>query len=377
MKKIDFVLETLERGGGPRNIYMFSKNLNENGYSSKIMNLFNLSAIPLKAYKKRYSSIDTFGVPVATPGRSLSLFNIAMTGYIFNSPLPVGFSLAQEYTEPRALKRLAKESDVLIATLWRTVRPVQKFSIKRGKKMFYFVQADEATFSHKTRYSTLAQKTYDLRIPMFTHSRVLVDRFKAKYKVDLEYVGFGINGAQFSPIDFEPSKRIFTVARSGAHKGFGTFVHAINRLWEKRQDFEVIIAGMEGALKDQEIKFPYKFVGWISSDAELASLYRNSIFVNTGKDEALPMPPLEAMSCGAAVVASDLPGIREYAEDGKNCILVPVDNADKFSEAINTLLDSESLRKDYRDAGIKTALQYDWKTATLRLIAFIESPDKQ
>jgi glycosyltransferase involved in cell wall biosynthesis len=59
----------------------------------------------------------------------------------------------------------------------------------------------------------------------------------------------------------------------------------------------------------QKIDFPYTYAGWVSNDTELAKLYQGSVFVNTGKHEALPMPPLEAMACGKPVIGTEVGGI--------------------------------------------------------------------
>lgn len=367
-------METLENGGGPRNIYTLSSLLKSNGFSSKIINLFDVRIVPGRIFKTKTSRINTFGAECIYPGRLTSVSNLLLSGYGRVDPYcNLAFSLAQKFIEPRTLRLQSLSSDALIATSWRTVRPMITVSEETGKRAFYFVQADEATFSRKERYSTLAKNTYFERLSMFTHSKVLVEKFREKYGIDLEYIGYGINTHDFVPGKVSFKKQIFTIARFEHFKGFDTFVRAINLLYTQRNDFEVVIAGSEVAVRQQDIRFPYKFLGWISRDSDLAEQYRNSIFVNTGRDEALPMPPLEAMACGSAVVATDLPGIREYAQDGVNCFLVPVDAVRDIASIISMLLDSESQRSIVSSGGIETASRYNWDVAVKKLIAFIKS----
>ena len=53
------------------------------------------------------------------------------------------------------------------------------------------------------------------------------------------------------------------------------------------------------------------------------------------------MPPLEAMTCGCAVVSTDNDGIKEYAIDGENCLLGKVGDSYSLAKCIIALLDNE------------------------------------
>ena len=53
---------------------------------------------------------------------------------------------------------------------------------------------------------------------------------------------------------------------------------------------------------------------------------------------ALPVSVLEAMACGTPVIASDLPALRELADDGADLSLVPARNVEALSRAILALL---------------------------------------
>ena len=78
-------------------------------------------------------------------------------------------------------------------------------------------------------------------------------------------------------------------------------------------------------------------IGWISNDNILAKFYSRSIFVNSGINEALPMPPLEAMACKSAVITSSIPGSKEFVIEGSNCLSFAPDSVDGLIENINIL----------------------------------------
>lgn len=54
---------------------------------------------------------------------------------------------------------------------------------------------------------------------------------------------------------------------------------------------------------------------------------------------------LKAMELGKPIVASDVPGIRDYVTDGENVILVPAGDREALSNAIGKLLEDESERE--------------------------------
>ena len=144
---------------------------------------------------------------------------------------------------------------------------------------------------------------------------------------------------------------------------------------ERRNDFRVVIAGEGKTVKSmtekKTIRFPFEYIGWVNDDSELAIRYTKSIFVNTGRFEALPMPPLEAMACGSSVVMTDMIGAREYARNNKNALLCPPGDHLCFAERIDELLSSESLRHEISKEGIKTASSYTWENVTTRMIGFL------
>jgi len=125
-------------------------------------------------------------------------------------------------------------------------------------------------------------------------------------------------------------------------------------------DSKVMIAGGDINFNKYKIKFPFENVGWISNDHILARLYARSIFVNTGINEALPMPPLEAMACKSAVITSRIPGSKEFVREGSNCLSFEPYSADDLNEKINMVLDDENLRYKISEGGFLTSKRYNW-----------------
>ena len=60
--------------------------------------------------------------------------------------------------------------------------------------------------------------------------------------------------------------------------------------------------------------------------------------------EGCPVGLLEAMACGKACIATDVPGSRDIIEDGISGLLVEPENEFALAEAIQRLIDDPELR---------------------------------
>src|SRR3990170_8273129 len=90
----------------------------------------------------------------------------------------------------------------------------------------------------------------------------------------------------------------------------------------------------------------FSFVGHVGYFERPKIVREATVFVNPSFFENCSLSVLEAMSCGSAVVASDVGGNPEIIETGKNGLLVPAFDDKSLAKSIISLLENESFNKE-------------------------------
>lgn len=149
-------------------------------------------------------------------------------------------------------------------------------------------------------------------------------------------------------------------------KGVGTLVAAMARL--KRRDpaseVQTVLAGFDGWLGEgliepadrQALGESLRQLGRVG-DEELWCLYSGAtIFALPSRHEGFGLPVVEAMAHGTAVVASDIPAVREVA--GGAALLVPPGDPDAWCDAIAGLLEDGQGRGRMAEAGLARSREF-------------------
>jgi glycosyltransferase involved in cell wall biosynthesis len=108
------------------------------------------------------------------------------------------------------------------------------------------------------------------------------------------------------------------------------------------------------------------------SDAHLARLYRHSVaLVYPSLYEGFGIPPLEAMTCGTAVVASNRSSIPEVVGDAG--LLFDPESADELTDILLTLARDPSRRESLVERGRERAALFSWDTTAARTVEVYRS----
>jgi len=83
------------------------------------------------------------------------------------------------------------------------------------------------------------------------------------------------------------------------------------------------------------------------------------IYVLPSLSEGSPFSLIEAMTAGKAIIASDIPAVREIVEDGKETLLFDPHSPEQLKDAILKLYHNPGLRRELGENARKKAKQYD------------------
>jgi glycosyltransferase involved in cell wall biosynthesis len=156
-------------------------------------------------------------------------------------------------------------------------------------------------------------------------------------------------------------------------KDVGTLVCAMARLRRRagggRAGVHLVLAGYPGWLTDELVPAaaqaalgPDLHQLGVVGEEELWSLYREAmLFALPSRHEGFGLPVLEAMSQTTAVVASDIPALREVA--GGAARLVAPGAVELWADAIEDLLADDAGRQRLARAGADHARGYDVATS--------------
>ncbi len=132
------------------------------------------------------------------------------------------------------------------------------------------------------------------------------------------------------------------------------------------------------ALKDElGIDDLVTFLGRRSQEALPYYYATADVVVMPSLYESFGMVALEAMACGAPVVASDVGGLSYIVRDGETGYLVPERDPDALADCLGKLLREPALRARLGKRGIEVAREYAWERVADRIeTLYAELPQK-
>jgi glycosyltransferase involved in cell wall biosynthesis len=154
-------------------------------------------------------------------------------------------------------------------------------------------------------------------------------------------------------------KRVDLVCKAALRLPFVHVVHA-GTSWTMR-GHEGALARNTAAAGELAAQGRYEALGAVS-DERLRDLFqRADVFVHLSEAEGFGLPPLEAMACGARVIASDIPVHREVLGDAAR--YVPVSD-DALAAALQDAWDGERVRDGAfpaRESRLIHARSFTWE----------------
>jgi glycosyltransferase involved in cell wall biosynthesis len=167
---------------------------------------------------------------------------------------------------------------------------------------------------------------------------------------------------------------VLSVGTIEPRKNLVRLIQAYSRL-PQLGDLDLVVAGSRGWMYEEIYRAPQKFgvdpgvrfIGFVP-ESDLPALYSLArLFVYPSLYEGFGLPVLEALSCGAPVIASNSSSLPEVA--GQAAVLVEPHDTDALAEAMARLLEREDERGQLSRLGPARAAKFSWDASACQLLA--------
>jgi glycosyltransferase involved in cell wall biosynthesis len=259
---------------------------------------------------------------------------------------------------PTLSSRFIPDGDVVLATAWPTAEWVQKYPASKGEK-FYLIQSWETWSGPEDR----VRATWMTPLKKIVVARWLRD-IAMELGVECSYIPNGIDFDRFgldTPIEGRSPAHIMMLHHSHPVKGSVDGLKALALVEKEIPGLRVTLFGTSPASPS----FP-RWVDYrrLPGQQELRACYNQaSIFLAPARTEGWPLPPAEAMICGAALVATDIGGHREYGIHEDTALLSPARAPEKLAANVLRLVRSPELRTRVARQGHECIRKFGWGEA--------------
>jgi glycosyltransferase involved in cell wall biosynthesis len=175
------------------------------------------------------------------------------------------------------------------------------------------------------------------------------------------------------PIADRQGTKVCMLAHPAPWKGLKTGLTALEIARARVPGLQAVLFGTHP--RPAEIPEWIDYVERPSPEA-LRDIYNASaIFLHPSQIEGWPLPPVEAMACGCALVASANKGVLEYAEDELTALLAPVNDAASLAQQLLRTLTADALRQRLAEGGCRHVKQFTWDRAVDSLEAVLTNSE--
>jgi len=268
------------------------------------------------------------------------------------------------------------QADLIIAANWEGIIPAWQSG--KGKPVHFPQHYDEVFFASDADPSSglqgnplikmICRNSFQMPMYRIANSSWLAGEFRRRFDEIVPVVQHGIDTDKFRPRAKLSAQdgviRVVTYCRPEKWKGFQDAVPAMGELTRRYPNkiawhvygFPHPLFGPQNELA------PYKFHGTLGHD-DLSRLYAESdIVLYPSWHESFPLPPIEAMASGTAVITTPY-GTEGYAIDGHTAIVARPRVVSDFVVALDGLVRIPELRQRLAQNGRAMAESLTWDGA--------------
>ena len=214
-----------------------------------------------------------------------------------------------------------------------------------------------------------AAKRSDRVITVSQFSKNELLNYVALAEESVEVISLGVDRTHFCPRNgHKQEKYLLFVGNLSPHKNIQGLLHSLSYLKDKTWKVVVVGAKTRGHIP---LKDPFGQAVFLENveTEELPALYRGAYaLVHPSFYEGFGLTPLEAMSCGCPVIASNAASLPEVCGDA--ALYIDPHRPESIAKAIEELA---PIRETMIAKGLERANQFGWDKTIERHIQIIES----
>lgn len=255
------------------------------------------------------------------------------------------------------------DGDAIVNACWQTAPEVARLPDRKGRRLWLVADYEYWSTADAAERAAMARAFRAPEIDLIAYGPRVAAMLASCGRRPVAEVHVGADLDAFSadkPIEDRPFGSIGFPARIEAFKGTADAIAAACMLRARHEGLTIQTFG-----RVHPISIPHWIRYWHKpTDDRLRAFYNElAIFVLPSHYEAWPLPGLEAMACGTALVAADSGGVRGYASHGEDALVVAKERPDLLADAIGELLADEPLRRRLARRGLAKALSLKWSDA--------------
>jgi glycosyltransferase involved in cell wall biosynthesis len=177
-----------------------------------------------------------------------------------------------------------------------------------------------------------------------------------------------------------PEKFILYMGTLQPRKNIGQLIAAFARITERLPETKLVLCGSRsGHNFDKEIDRAIAvnaldgkviFAGFVDEKDKAAVFAAANVFVFPSLYEGFGIPVLEAMSQSVPVLASDIPSLKEVAQDGAEYF--NINNLDDFAEKLYNISINNDVRSGLIQVGHQRISFFSWEKSAKKFLAIFE-----
>lgn len=249
--------------------------------------------------------------------------------------------------------------DAAVATWWETAYYLARV---KARSYFYFVQGfEERLYPADSVWPLLVQRTYQTGFHYIAVNTGLQRYLQQNFGQSAVVIPPGINLGEF---DCEPAitrnagntklRVLVEGSPSAEYKRVGLAFEALSCV----ADLETVYVSPEGNGKAEwNADYFFSRVPY----AKMPSIYKScDLVLKLSTDESFSLPVLESFAAGATAIAAEYYGGSDFIVDGKNAIVVPVDDLAATIRSLEKLQSDRKFLNELKSCARATAAMYSW-----------------